>query len=117
VDDEEISRYLVRQLLPRGVFVLSEAATGVEGLARLRSDRPDIVLLDLNMPGMDGYQFLERLDAEGDVPAIVLTSMILDSEHKKRLGRAAKIVSKSDLSSPVLTAAINGALAGRELPA
>lgn len=117
IDDEEISRYLVRQLLPRGVFDLREAATGVEGLARLRNDRPDIVLLDLNMPGMDGYQFLERLDAEADIPAIVLTSMILDNDQRKRLGRAAKIVSKSDLSSPVLTAAISGALAKAELPA
>jgi signal transduction histidine kinase/CheY-like chemotaxis protein len=117
VDDEEISRYLVRQLLPRGVFDLCEAATGIEGLARLRNDRPDVVLLDLNMPGMDGYQFLERLNAESEVPAIVLTSMILNVEQQKRLGRAAKIVSKSDLSSPVLTAAISGVLAKTELPA
>jgi signal transduction histidine kinase/CheY-like chemotaxis protein len=115
VDDEEISRYLVRQLLPRGIFDLQEAATGIEGLTRLRNERPDIVLLDLNMPGMDGYQFLERLDAEADIPAIVLTSMILDSEQTKRLGRAAKIVSKSDLSSPVLTAAISGVLTKPEL--
>jgi signal transduction histidine kinase/DNA-binding response OmpR family regulator len=111
IDDEEISRYLVRQLLPRGIFDLREAATGIEGLTRLRNERPDIVLLDLNMPGMDGYQFLERLDAEADIPAIVLTSMILDGEQTKRLSRAAKIVSKSDLSSPVLTAAISGVLA------
>lgn len=116
VDDEEISRYVVRQLLPRGVFDLREAATGIEGLARLHNERPDIVLLDLNMPGMDGYQFLERLDAESEVPAIVLTSMILDNEQRKRLGRAAKIVSKSDLSSPVLTAAISGVLVKTELP-
>jgi signal transduction histidine kinase/DNA-binding response OmpR family regulator len=115
IDDEEISRYLVRQLLPRGVFDLREAATGIEGLTRLRNERPDIVLLDLNMPGMDGYQFLERLDAEADIPAIVLTSMILDGEQRKRLNRAAKIVSKSDLSSPVLTAAISGVLAKTEL--
>ena len=111
VDDEEISRYLVRQLLPRGVFDLQEAATGIEGLVRLRKDRPDIVLLDLNMPGMDGYQFLERLDAETNIPAIVLTSMILNSDQRNRLERAAKIVSKSDLSSAVLTTAISGALA------
>ena len=115
VDDEEISRYLVRQLLPRGVFDLREAATGIEALTRLRNERPDIVLLDLNMPGMDGYQFLERLDAEADIPAIVLTSMILDGEQRKRLSRAARIVSKSDLSSPVLTAAISGVLAETEL--
>jgi CheY-like chemotaxis protein/anti-sigma regulatory factor (Ser/Thr protein kinase) len=117
VDDEEISRYLVRQLLPRGVFDLREAATGIEGLTRLRNEQPDVVLLDLNMPGMDGYQFLERLDAEADIPAIVLTSMILDSEQKKRLGRAARIVSKSDLSSPMLMAAISGVLAKTELSA
>jgi CheY-like chemotaxis protein len=115
VDDEEISRYLVRQLLPRGVFELREAATGIEGLTRLRNERPDVVLFDLNMPGMDGYQFLERLDAEADIPAIVLTSMILDGEQRKRLGRAAKIVSKSDLSSPVLTEAISGVLAKTEI--
>jgi CheY-like chemotaxis protein len=73
------------------------------------------VLLDLNLPGMDGDQFLDRLGAEADTPAIVLTSMILDSHQRKRLGRAAKIVSKSDLSSPVLIAAISGAIAKKEL--
>ncbi len=112
VDDEEVSRYLVRQLLPRGLYDIREAATGIEGLAQIRDNRPDIVLFDLNMPGMDGYQFLERLDAQGALPAIVLTSMILDSEQRVRLGRAANIVSKSDLSSPMLTAAIGGALTG-----
>ncbi|HEX3885486.1 MAG TPA: ATP-binding protein [Stellaceae bacterium] len=110
VDDEEVSRYLVRQLLPRGLYDIREAATGMEGLAQIRDNRPDIVLFDLNMPGMDGYQFLDRLDTEGSVPAIVLTSMILDREQRVRLGRAANIVSKSDLSSPMLTAAIGGAL-------
>ncbi len=64
IDDEEVSRYLVRQLLPRGTYDLREAATGVEGLARLEDERPDIVLLDLNLPGMNGYQFLERLGNE-----------------------------------------------------
>ncbi len=112
VDDEEVSRYLVRQLLPRGLYDIREAATGIEGLAQLRNDRPDIVLLDLNMPGMDGYQFLDRLEAEADIPAVVLTSTILGNEQMSRLKRAAKIVSKSDLSSAMLTAAIDGALAG-----
>ena len=117
VDDEEVSRYLVRQLLPRGLYDIREAATGVEGLALLRNERPDIVLLDLNMPGMDGYQFLEELREETNIPAIVLTSMILDSEQRLRLSRAAAVVSKSDLSSPMLTAVIDGALATQEAAA
>ena len=110
VDDEEVSRYLVRQLLPRGLYELNEAATGTEGLALLRNDPPDIVLLDLNMPGMDGFQFLEQLGQMSDIPAIVLTSLILDGGQRLRLGRAAKILSKSDLSSSMLVAAIGDAL-------
>jgi two-component system response regulator RegX3 len=76
----------------------------------LRNDPPDIVLLDLNMPGMDGFQFLEQLGQVSDIPAIVLTSMILDGGQRLRLGRAAKILSKSDLSSSMLAAAIGDAL-------
>jgi anti-sigma regulatory factor (Ser/Thr protein kinase) len=110
VDDEEVSRYLVRQLLPRGLYEINEAATGTEGLALLRNDPPDIVLLDLNMPGMDGFQVLEQLGQVSDIPAIVLTSLILDDGQRLRLGRAAKILSKSDLSSSMLVAAIGDAL-------
>ncbi|HEY1795276.1 MAG TPA: ATP-binding protein [Stellaceae bacterium] len=110
VDDEEVSRYLVRQLLPRGLYEISEAATGTEGLALVRSNPPDIVLLDLNMPGMDGFQFLERLGSVSDIPAVVLTSMILDCGQRLKLGRAGTILSKSDLSSSMLVAAIGDAL-------
>lgn len=110
VDDEEVSRYLVRQLLPRGTYLIKEAATGVEGLASLEEERPDIVLLDLNMPGMDGFQFLDRISAQSEVPAIVLTLMILGDEQRERLGDAAKVVSKSDLSTEVLVEAIADAL-------
>ncbi len=114
VDDEEVSRYLVRQLLPRSTYDIKEAVTGVEGLVRLRDERPDIVLLDLNMPGMNGYEFLERLSAETNIPAIILTSIILDSEQRLRLGNASNIISKSDLSAPALTEAITTALANAE---
>ena len=117
VDDEEVSRYLVRQLLPRGIYDIKEAATGVDGLARLQHERPDIILLDLNMPGMDGYQFLERSADLADAPAIILTSRILGGDEELRLGRAARIVSKSDLSAAVLMDAIAATLSGAGKPA
>jgi signal transduction histidine kinase/CheY-like chemotaxis protein len=54
VDDEKVTQYLVRQLLPRAHYRLWMASDGREALARLADYNPDVVLLDLRMPGMDG---------------------------------------------------------------
>jgi signal transduction histidine kinase/DNA-binding response OmpR family regulator len=118
VDDEEVSRYLVRQLLPRGAFALSEASNGLDGLKQVQDDHPDVVLLDLKMPGMDGFEFLDRLAQIGgmrSVPAIVLTSMRLGAEDRRRLGRATQIVAKSDLSADLLVSAIRHAIESRNM--
>ena len=109
VDDEEVTRYLIRQLLPRGVYDVQEATTGTDGFARLFNTPPDVLLLDLKMPEMNGFELLERMSAEaslGSIPAIVLTSAILSPRERQRLGRAARIMSKSDLSATALTGAI-----------
>ncbi len=116
VDDEEVTRYLVRQLLPRGVYELQEATTGTEGLAQLRNSRPDILLLDLMMTGMDGFELLEHMERDPgleDVPAIVLTSAILSPRERQRLGRTSRVMSKSDLTMVALTDAIAEALGER----
>jgi CheY-like chemotaxis protein len=113
VDDEEVTRYLVRQLLPRSVYDVREAKSGTEGLAQLLSERPDVVLLDLKMPEMTGFELLDRISDETSldgVPAIVLTSAILTLDERQRLRRAARIMSKSDLSGSALTGAITDAL-------
>jgi CheY-like chemotaxis protein len=105
-------------LLPRGAFALSEASNGIDGLQRALDDPPDVVLLDLKMPGMDGFEFLERLAQIGEmraVPAIVLTSMRLGVEDRRRLGRAAQIVAKSDLSADLLVSVIRRAIESRNM--
>jgi CheY-like chemotaxis protein len=115
VDDEEVTRYLVRQLLPRGVYDVREARTGPEGLTQLANERPDIVVLDLKMPGMTGFELLDRISADTSldpVPAIVLTSAILTAGERQQLRRAARIMSKSDLSATTLGDAISEVLAG-----
>ncbi len=74
VDDEEVTRYLVQQLLPRGSYFVREATSGAQGLAELQRDPPDVVLMDLKMPEMSGFELLERIsgDAALDrVPAII----------------------------------------------
>jgi signal transduction histidine kinase/CheY-like chemotaxis protein len=118
VDDEEIMRYLVRQLLPRSRYSLIAADSGADGLRRLQDERPDLVVLDINMPDMNGYQFLERVhdNANGgdvpvtEVPIIVLTSAILEPSERDLLHRASRILSKSDLSAETLTETIEDVL-------
>jgi signal transduction histidine kinase/CheY-like chemotaxis protein len=115
VDDEEVTRYLVRQLLPRGVYDVREAKSGTEGWAQLLNEPPDVVLLDLKMPEMTGFELLDRISSCASldgVPAIVLTSAILNPGDRHRLQRAAHIMSKSDLSASALTGAITDALDG-----
>jgi signal transduction histidine kinase/response regulator RpfG family c-di-GMP phosphodiesterase len=117
VDDDEVSRYLVRQLLPLGAFRLSEASNGIDGLKRAEDDRPDVVLFDLGMPDMDGFEFLDRLsrgDATNSLPTIALTSLRLTTEDRQQLRRAVQIIPKSMLSADVLLSAIQEAVNQRQ---
>ena len=113
VDDEEVTHYLVRQLLPRTHYSLWIAAGGRIAMDRLVEQRPDVVLLDLNMPGMSGFEVLRHLRTDpslADLPVIVLTSAILQPEERTLLQGVAAILSKSNLTSGVLVDAIESAL-------
>ncbi|MGE5538864.1 MAG: ATP-binding protein [Gemmatimonas sp.] len=117
VDDEEMSRYVVRQLLPRGAFDLREAETVLDGLQKAATDVPDVILFDLKMDNIDGFEFLERLgeaDKLSRVPAVALTSMQLGDQDRRRLARSASVLSKFDLTTDVLVGAIRSALHGAE---
>ena len=111
VDDEEVTHYLVRQLLPRGQYRLWIANDGREALAFLADHTPDVVLLDLRMPGMDGFEFLSHLQQETvRPPVIVLSSTILQSDKKALIPHASLVMSKSDLTSESLIGAIGSVL-------
>lgn len=115
VDDEEISRYLQKQLLPRGAFAIEEAATGMAGLERVREACPDVILLDLNLPDMTGIDFIKDLEASPPArsPAIVMvTSAEVTEDQRRQLGSVSDILRKSDITSTSLVAAIDRALIG-----
>jgi CheY-like chemotaxis protein len=92
VDDDPAARALIRRVLQaRGVEV-DEAENGAIALERLATRKPQLILLDLAMPVMDGFQFLKccRVSPNGhDVPIIVVTSRDLSSEDRARLDQAA----------------------------
>jgi CheY-like chemotaxis protein len=101
IDDNERDRYLLKRQLIDSSFSISEAFNGYDGFKNACEQRPDIIVLDLNMPGLSGFEVLEQLKSEGatrDIPVVICTSRILTNTEQKQLtGRAAAILSKEDL--------------------
>jgi CheY-like chemotaxis protein len=78
VDDSELNRNLIGRRIQEHGHELTVSADGSEALQALAEDRFDVVLLDLVMPGMDGYEVLTRIRSDArfrDVPVIMLTAM------------------------------------------
>ena len=73
VDDEPQIRRVMRSTLSAHGYVITEAKTGEEALERLRKERPDLVLLDVNMPGMGGIEACREIRRSSDAPIIMLT--------------------------------------------
>jgi DNA-binding response OmpR family regulator len=74
VDDEERIRSLVGTYLRAEGFEVDEAATGEDALAKLRHHHPDLVILDVRLPGMDGFEVLRELRRDSEVYVIMLTA-------------------------------------------
>jgi len=77
VDDEDQLRRVMRDLLERDGYVVTEARDGVEALDQIDRHAPDIIVLDLNLPGLDGYGVLSHLrsrPATAAIPVVVLTA-------------------------------------------
>ncbi len=84
VDDEPRILQLVRDYLERAGFAVSTAREGPEALMRARQDRPDLIVLDLGLPGLDGLEVTRRLRRDSGVPIIMLTAR--DDETDKVVG-------------------------------
>src|SRR5262245_42637864 len=88
VEDEPLQREHVSQALALAGWNVVEAANGREALRRMESERPAVILLDLIMPEMDGFEFLEELrrrPAAENTPVIVVTAKDLDEQDRRRL--------------------------------
>jgi signal transduction histidine kinase/CheY-like chemotaxis protein len=97
VDDDEIARYLLRGLLAGSGHRLLEAQGGVEGLRVARLSKPNLIILDLSMPDLSGFEVLETLKRDPEtreIPVVIYTSQSLDSEERARLQDAVDIVPK-----------------------
>jgi DNA-binding response OmpR family regulator len=85
VDDDEDIRGLVRTLLERVGALVFEAPDGREGLREFHAQRPDLVILDVSMPELDGWQMLARIRDMSDVPVLMLTARADELERVRGL--------------------------------
>ncbi|HEU0185728.1 MAG TPA: response regulator, partial [Blastocatellia bacterium] len=118
IDDDESARYVIRKILSRFSWLIDEAPGGEEGIRMARAARPDLILLDLKMPGLSGFEILSTLKSDpvtGETPVVIVTSQALTSgERKDLMARANAILSKDGLSQDALVDAILQATGPRE---
>ncbi len=90
VDDETVNRELINQILTPIGFLTSQASDGQEGVELFRSWKPDMVLLDLKLPLMDGYEVMDQILAlDRKIPIIIVTANVFEDERQKALAAGA----------------------------
>lgn len=103
VDDDPTTRSLLRHGCEKDGWQVSEAENGLVALGVLANERPDLILLDLVMPQMDGFEFLAELrqtEETADLPVVVITGRDLDIDERQRLTGQAEAVLKKGTMSP-----------------
>jgi CheY-like chemotaxis protein len=114
IDDDEVTRYVVRQMLRDTPISVVEADSGSTGLERARFERPDAILLDVTMPDMSGFEVLEILrqtPETQEIPVTIYTSRDLPKSDRDRLAEmGCPILSKRDLDEKEFIAALRSNL-------
>ena len=116
-DDPDVSELFERTATKEG-WQVQTAQNGLVGLNRLAQEKPDLILLDLMMPEMDGIQFVNRMrsnEAWQDIPIVVVTAKTLTSDDQHQLqGQVERIVKKTDFTPELLISEIRKILAVTE---
>ncbi len=106
VDDDPASREMAAHVLRKRFGCVMEAADGLTALALMERQKPGLILLDLMMPGMDGFEFIaavRRVEEWRDVPIIILTAKDIGPPDRERLRGVGRILQKADLAGVGLT--------------
>ncbi len=117
VDDDEASRYAVTRILERAGFEVGEAANGEDALVYAQSHHPDLVLLDINLPGINGFDVCRRLKAKPETSAIPVMHITASYSKSSDLAEGLEAGAEAYLVEPVepevLVATIRAVLRAR----
>ena len=115
VDDASLVRLYYRTTLERGGFRVEEALNGLEALEKLQTVKPDLLIVDVNMPQMDGFTFLQTLRLKepplGAIPALVTSTESADADFAAARAAGANYYLVKPIDGKTLVA-IAGMLSG-----
>jgi two-component system, cell cycle response regulator DivK len=114
VEDQEDNRQILRDLLGSAGYNLVEAADGEQALAAYAKQRPDLILMDIQLPAMDGYETTRRIRADPEskaIPIIAVTSYALIGDEAKALAAGCNAYVTKPYSPRALLAKIRDYLA------
>jgi CheY-like chemotaxis protein len=105
IDDEEAARYVLAKLLSAYPVQVCEATDGVEGLQSARDAHPQLIFLDIRMPGKSGAEVLAELKSDpatAEIPGVMVSSLALSDSDKGQFAAAAAILRKDQLSADLV---------------
>jgi two-component system cell cycle response regulator DivK len=86
IEDQDDLRGILRDLFTRSGYVVAEATDGAAGVTSAKSDRPDIILMDIQMPVMDGYEATRQIKADpalAQIPVVAISSLAMKGDEEK----------------------------------
>ncbi len=88
IEDNTENMYMMRFLLEKKGYLVLEAGTGEEGVKQALAHRPDLILMDIQLPGMDGLETTRRIresEIDGDIPIVAVTSFAMTGDRDKAM--------------------------------
>ena len=117
VEDNPLNRKLVRDVLGHAGFRILEAGDAEHGIALARSERPDLILMDIQLPGINGVQALSRLRSDAAtaaIPVVAVTAFAMKDDRERFLSAGFHGYLEKPISVTALPGQIAALMAGRE---
>jgi CheY-like chemotaxis protein len=119
VEDNELNRDMLSRRLERHGFDVAMAVDGIEALERVRAEAPDLILLDMSLPRLDGWSVAQRLEADDDtraIPVIALTAHAMPADRERALAAGCDDFDTKPVELPRLLGKMRALLDARPSP-